>query len=121
MQEIWTPQKGDILYCKKDNHSEGLEFDKHAVGSFKGDVLVWRDVPIELSRIISNFLQTDKTTEAKEKRKCEIGLKNILQEQELIAKILGDQLERILKKIEKVFFFFRFVHIVNTRQQFIYC
>ena len=31
-KEIWTPQKYDILYCKKDYRSEGLDIDKHIVG-----------------------------------------------------------------------------------------
>ena len=31
-KEIWTPQKDDILYCKKDYCSEGFDIDKHTVG-----------------------------------------------------------------------------------------
>ena len=33
-------QKGDTLHCRKDNRPEALEFDKHAVGVFKEDILV---------------------------------------------------------------------------------
>ena len=59
-KEIWAPQKDDILYCKKDYHSDALNIDKHVVGIYKGDSLV-RHVPIELSRIISYFLQESET------------------------------------------------------------
>ena len=73
-KEIWTPQKGDTLHCRKDNRPEALEFDKHAVGVFKEDILVGH-VPIEVSRIISYFLQADEVkVEVTGKRKHEIGL-----------------------------------------------
>ena len=39
-KEIWTPQKDDILYCKKDYCSEVLDIDKHAVGINKEHRLV---------------------------------------------------------------------------------
>ena len=39
-KEIWTPQKDDILYCKKDYRSEALDIDKHAVGVYKEERLV---------------------------------------------------------------------------------
>ena len=39
-KEIWTPQKNDILYCKKDYRSEALDIDKHTVSIYKEDVLV---------------------------------------------------------------------------------
>ena len=39
-KEIWTPQKDDILYCKKDYRSEALDIDKDAVGIYKEDRLV---------------------------------------------------------------------------------
>ena len=55
-KEIWTPQKDDILYCKKDSRSDALGKDKHFVGIYKEDRLAG-DVPIELSQIISYFLQ----------------------------------------------------------------
>ena len=51
-KKIWTPQKDDILYCKKDYRSESLDIDKHAVGIYKEDRLEG-DVSTELSRIIS--------------------------------------------------------------------
>ena len=31
-KEIWTSQKDDILYCKKDYCSEALDIDKHVAG-----------------------------------------------------------------------------------------
>ena len=39
-KEIWTPQKDDILYCKKDYRSEGVDINKHTVGIYKEDRLV---------------------------------------------------------------------------------
>ena len=51
-KEIWTPQKDDILYCKKNYRSESLHIDKRAVCIYKENRLVG-NVPIELSRIIS--------------------------------------------------------------------
>ena len=59
-KEIWTPQKDDILYYKKDYWSEVLDIDKHVVGIFKEDRLV-EHVPIELSQLISYFLQESET------------------------------------------------------------
>ena len=53
-KDTWTPQKDHILYCKKDYPSEALDIDKHVMG------LVGH-VPIELSRIISYFLQESET------------------------------------------------------------
>ena len=51
-KEIWTPQKDDILYCKKNYRSESLHIDKRAVCIYKENRLVG-NVPIELSQIIS--------------------------------------------------------------------
>ena len=76
-KKIWTPQKADILYCKKGYLSEALDIDKHAVGIYKEDRLVGY-VVIELSRIISYFLQESETNEVKVavngKRRRELGL-----------------------------------------------
>ena len=105
-KEIWTPQKGDTLYCRKDNRPEALEFDKHAVGVFEEDILVGH-VPVEVPRIISYFLQANGTNEVKVevtgKRKREIGLivpgkYYARTETKRIAKILGEQLQRIKEK-----------------------
>ena len=105
-KEIWTPQKGDTLYCRKDNRPETLEFDKHAVGVFKEVILVGH-VPVEVSRITSYFLQANGTNEVKVevtgKRKREIGLivpgkYYARTETKRIAKILGEQQQRIKEK-----------------------
>ena len=34
---IWTHQKDDVLYCKKDYRLEALDIDKHAVVICKKD------------------------------------------------------------------------------------
>ena len=39
-KEIWTSQKVDILYCKKDYRSEVLDIEKHVMGIYKEDRLV---------------------------------------------------------------------------------
>ena len=39
-KEIWTSQKDDILYCKKNYHSERLDIDKYIAGIYKQDRLV---------------------------------------------------------------------------------
>ena len=105
-KEMWTPQIGETLYCKNDNRQEALQFDKHAVGVFKDDVLVGH-VPIEVSRIISYFLQTNETNtvqvEVTGKRKRELGLivpgkYHARTENERIAKTLGKELQMIKEK-----------------------
>ena len=60
--DITTPQKDDILYCKNDYHSEALDINKHVVCIYKEVGLVGH-VPIERSRIISYFLQESETNE----------------------------------------------------------
>ena len=102
-KEIWTPQNSDILYCKKDYLSEALDIDKHSVG--EDSLLPY--VPIELSQIISYFLQESETNEVKGavngKRKLEFGLvvpgKYFARtESKQTVKILGDQLKIIKEK-----------------------
>ena len=39
-KEIWTTQKDDILYCKKDYPSEAMDIDKHGIGTYKEERLV---------------------------------------------------------------------------------
>ena len=99
-------KKGDTLNCRKDNRPEALEFDKHAIGVFKEDILVGH-IPIEVSRIISYFLQANETDEAKVevtgKRKREIGLivpgkYYARTKTKRTAQILGEQLQRIKEK-----------------------
>ena len=60
---MWTPEKGDILYCKKDYHPEAWGIDKHAAGKYKKDQLVGH-VPIEFSGILY-FLQESETKDEK--------------------------------------------------------
>ena len=83
-----------------------MEFDKHAVGVFKEDILVGQ-VPIEVSRIISYFLQANETDEVKVevigKRKHEIGLivpgkYYARTETKRTAQILVEQLQHIKEK-----------------------
>ena len=82
-----------------------LDMDKHAMGIYKEDMLVGH-VPIDLSRIISYFLQEIETNELKvavnDKRRPELGLvvpgKYCARtESKRTVKILGDQL-KIIKK-----------------------
>ena len=42
----------ETVVCMKDECEEAKSFDKHAVGTFKNNVLVGH-VPIELSRLIT--------------------------------------------------------------------
>ena len=44
-KEIWTTQKDDILYCKKDYLSEALDIDKHGIGTYKEERLVGHTPP----------------------------------------------------------------------------
>ena len=59
-KNVWTPQRDKLLTCKKDDRSEALELDKHAVGVYKNELLVGH-VPIELSRLIFQFLECAET------------------------------------------------------------
>ena len=34
-QKGWTPEIGERLICLKDNRSETMEYDKHAIGVYK--------------------------------------------------------------------------------------
>ena len=76
-KSCWTPSVGVKLKCKKDDREEALDYDSHAVGVFKGDLLVGH-VPIEISALTDYFLKeseenyVDATVIGKRKR--EIGL-----------------------------------------------
>lgn len=80
----WTPEFGEKLICFKDNRSEALEYDKHAIGVYKKvdkpdekQKLVGH-VPIECSSLLDYFLQADSSNRivaiVEGKRKREIGL-----------------------------------------------
>ena len=104
-KEIWTPEKDDTLYCKKDYRSEALDIDKQAVGVYKEDRLVGQ-VPIELSRIISYFLQESEMNKVKlavNGKRREFGLVVsgkycVRTESKRTVKLLGDQLKIIKEK-----------------------
>ena len=63
-KEIWTSQKVDILYCKKDYRSEVLDIGKHVMGIYKEDRLVGH-VPIELSQLFHTLYKRVKQTKWK--------------------------------------------------------
>ena len=105
-KEIWTPQKDDILYCKRAYRSEALGIDKHTVGIYKENKLVGH-ASKELSRINLYFLQESGTNEVKvtvnRKRRQELGLVvpskyYARTESKQKVKILGDQLKMIKEK-----------------------
>ena len=89
-KEIWTSEKDGILHCKKDCCSEALDVDKHAVGLCNKSRLM-EHVPIELSQIITYFLQenetNDKTVAVNGKRRRELSL---VVPRERTVNILGD-------------------------------
>ena len=68
---------GEKLKCKKDDRKEALDYDSHAVGVYKRDVLIGH-VPIEISALTDYFLKeseknyVDATVTGKRKR--EVGL-----------------------------------------------
>ena len=104
-KEIWTSQKDDIPHCKKDCRSETLDIDKHAVGIYKEDRLVGH-VLIELSQIISSFLQERELNEVKVavnvKRRRKLGFVDpgnycARTESQLAVQILGYKF-RIIKE-----------------------
>ena len=76
-----TTIRGELLTFKKDDRSEALELDKHAAGVYKNEPLVGH-VPIELSRLIFQFLKllisiaetNGVNVEVSGKRKREISL-----------------------------------------------
>ena len=53
----WTPAKGEILICQKDDREEAKLYDEHAIGIYQNDSLLVGHVPIELSFIICCFLR----------------------------------------------------------------
>ena len=104
-KKLWTPQKDDILYCKKDYRSEALDIDIHAVGINKVGRLVGH-VLIGLSQIISYFFQRvnqRSESSSQRERRLELGLvvpgKYCARiEKKRTVRILGDQLKIIKEK-----------------------
>ena len=83
-QTCRTPEIGKRLICLKDNRSEAMKYDKHAIGVYKRvdkpdekPKLVGH-VPIECSALLDYFLNADNSnkmvTADTGKRKREIGL-----------------------------------------------
>ena len=77
-KSCWTPSVGVKLKCKKDDREEAQDYDSHAVGVFKGDLLVGH-MPIEISALTDYFLKESEenyvdATVIGKKLKREIGL-----------------------------------------------
>ena len=74
----WTPKLGEALTIKKDTREEALNYDVHALGVYRSNDILAGHVPIELSRILDFFIQSDEQNyvEARVsgKRKREVGL-----------------------------------------------
>lgn len=85
-KSVWTPVVDEILECEKDTRAEAEEQDENAIGAYKpptgtkqpNSKTLAGHVPIELSRLLNNFLgaNPDNKLFAKVtgKRKREIGL-----------------------------------------------
>ena len=86
-KSVWTPKTHEILECEKDTRAEAKEHDENAIGVYKPPTgtkqpnskkTLAGHVPIELSRLLKNFLgaNTENKLFAKAtgKRKREIGL-----------------------------------------------
>ena len=76
-KSCWTPSVGVKLKCKKVDREEALDYYSHAVGVFKGDLLIGH-VPIEISALTDYFLKESEENYVDAivigKRKREIGL-----------------------------------------------
>ena len=94
-----------IFYITRDYWSEVLDIDKHVVGIFKEDRLV-EHVPIELSQIISYFLQESETNKVEVVVNWKIRQLGLVvpskyyarTETKWTVKIVGDQLKIIKEK-----------------------
>ena len=77
-------QIGERFICLKDNRSEALEYDTHAIGAYKKveepdeKLKLVGHVSIEWSSLLDYFLKADSSNKliatVEGKRKCEIGL-----------------------------------------------
>lgn len=80
-RSVWIPVVDQVLRCRHDTRAEAKEHDTNAIGVYliseQKETLI-RHVPIELSRLLNNFLEVN--TESKRlakvtgKRKREVGL-----------------------------------------------
>ena len=53
----WTAVLNEKLKCKKDSREEALSYNKHSVRDFKKDGTLVDNLPIELFRLIDNFMK----------------------------------------------------------------
>ena len=76
-KEVWDAVKGEVLDTASDEREEAKEYDKHAVGFYKNDILVGH-IPIEISSLCYHFINQDPGNKIKAKttgkRHREIGL-----------------------------------------------
>ena len=78
----WTPQINQVLQCEEDTRAEAKENDANAIGVYviKPDAnkALAGHVPIELSHLLSYFLQANAenqlVAQVRGKRKREVGL-----------------------------------------------
>ena len=94
--------KGEVLDTASDEREEAKEYDKHAVGFYKNDILVGH-IPIEISSLCYHFINQDPGNKIKAKttgkRHREIGLvvpaKFIFTtENKRYSKVLENELEK---------------------------
>ena len=74
---VWSSTVGETLNTKPDNKEEAKDYDKFAIGVYKGDLLMV-NAPIEISSLSYYFLNNNEqntlTAIANEKRNREFGL-----------------------------------------------
>ena len=74
---VWSYAVGETLNNKPDNKGEAKDYDKFAIGVYKGDLLVGH-VPIEISRLYYYSLNNNEenifTAIVTGKRNREVGL-----------------------------------------------
>ena len=91
-RSVWTPVLDEVLECQEDTRTEAKEHDENAIGVYKTPdskdtkqpaiskkiKILAGHVPIELSRLLKNFLGTNEENrlfaKVAGKRKREIGL-----------------------------------------------
>ena len=78
----WNPQINQVLQCKEDTRAEAKEYDANAISVYvikpDNNKTLAGHVPIELSHLLSYFLQANAenqlVTQVTGKRKREVGL-----------------------------------------------
>ena len=56
---VWSSTVGEVLDTKQGNREEAKDYNKFAIGVYKGDLLVGH-VPIEISSLCYHFLHNNK-------------------------------------------------------------